>query len=183
MKHTGNIQLAARYVSALFDVALKASAIDAVEADLNGLATSAETNPAFGEFLTNPLLGSAQKSKAVSALMDKFAVNAVTKQFLIILAEQKRLPLLPLIAELFSKKAEEARGEMSVELVSAAPINQDEQAAITQRLEKAYGKKITLQTSVDASLIGGMIIKIGSKQLDASLAGKLSRIEHTLKAA
>lgn len=183
MKNSGETQIAARYVSALFDVAKTASAVANVEKDLRDLAAAAAKDASFADFLTSPLLGAKQQAKVVAALADSFSAHAVTKSFLVALANAKRLPLIAEISRQFSKKAEAARGEMSAELITAQPVSKEELASVADKLGKVYGKKIKLTGSQDTSLLGGAVIKIGSVQLDASLAGKLQRIEQTLKAA
>ncbi len=183
MKNAGETQIAARYVSALFDVAKAASGVASVEKDLNDLAAAANSDAGFADFLSSPLLGANQQAKVVAALADSFSAHAVTKSFLVALSQAKRLALLAEIARQFTKKAEEDRGELAAELVTARPVSKEELALVADHLGKAVGKKIKLTGSQDKSLLGGAIVKIGSLQLDSSLAGKLQRIEQTLKAA
>ena len=183
MKNAGETQIATRYVSALFDVAKAASAVVQVEKDLRDLAAAARSDAGFADFLASPLLGASQQAKVVAALADSFSAHALTKAFLIALAKAKRLTLLIEVSRQFAKKAEEGRGEMVAELITAQLADKEEIAAVAQHLGKVYGKKITLTSSQDKALLGGAVIKIGSLQLDASLAGKLQRLEQTLKAA
>lgn len=183
MKQSGNNQLSARYVSALFDVAQTANVINQVEGDLLKLTQFANQSTDFADFIANPLMNNEQKTAVMMAIADGLALNATTKQFLSVLCARKRLPSLASIAELFSLKAQESRGEMGAMLVSAAKISTDEVQAVAERLSKIYGKKILIDTAENADLIGGLLIKIGSRQLDASLAGKLERLKNALKAA
>lgn len=183
MKNAGETQIATRYVSALFDVAKAASGVASVEKDLNDLAAAAKSDAGFANFLTSPLLGAKQQAKVVAALADSFSAHAVTKSFLIAVSQAKRLPLLAEISRQFTKKAEEDRGELAAEFITALPVGKEELAVVAERLGKALGKKIKLTGLQDKSLLGGAVVKIGSLQLDSSLAGKLQRIEQTLKAA
>jgi len=183
VKNSGEIQIASRYVSALFDVAKAASAVAPVEKDLTDLANAAKSDAGFAEFIASPLLGAKQQAKVVSALADSFKAHAVTKAFLITLASAKRLTLLVEIARQFAQVAENERGELSAELVTATPVGKDEIAAVADRLGKAYGKKVILTSTQDKNLLGGALVKIGSLRLDATLAGKLERMEQKLKAA
>ncbi|MDX2074183.1 MAG: ATP synthase F1 subunit delta [Alphaproteobacteria bacterium] len=183
MKNSGEIQIASRYVSALFDVASAASALVPVEKDMHDLARAAKSDKGFADFLASPLLGAKQQAQVVAALADSFAAHAVTKAFLVTLAQAKRLDLIAEISRQFAKKAEEARGELSAEMVTAKPAGKEEMALVAEHLGKATGKKINLTSAQDPKLLGGVMVKIGSVQLDASLAGKLQRLEHTLKAA
>ena len=160
MKQSGLGPIAARYVSALFEVATKASAVAVVEKDLNDLARATRGNEGFARLLTSPLLTRASQEKLMSALADSFGAHQVTKAFLVTLAHARRLPALIECAVQFARLAE-----------------------AEQRLSKIYGKKVKLRSTQDANLLGGVIVKIGGMQLDASLAGKLARMEQNLKAA
>jgi len=183
VKKSGQTQIASRYVSALFDVAKAASALAPVEKDLTDLAGAIAAEASLTSFIESPLLNGSQQAKIIAALADSFKAHVVTKQFLITLAEAKRLNILQEVATQFAKKAEEDRGELSAELITAAPISTAEADEVAAHLGKAYGKKIKLKSSVDKSLLGGVVVKIGGVQLDSSIAGKLDRMNLALKAA
>lgn len=170
-------------MSALFDVAKAASAVAPVEKDLTDLATAIAETETLAEFIASPLLNRSQQAKIIAALADSFKAHKITKEFLVALAGAKRLSLLPEAARQFAKMAEEARGELTAELVTAAPISDKEAAEVAEHLGKAYGKKVKLITSQDKSLLGGVVVKIGGVQLDSSIAGKLNRMNLALKAA
>ena len=177
------MQVATRYVSALFDVATAASALESVEKDLNDLALAATSQQGFADLISNPLLTRAQQEQIMAAIADSFKAHKITRDFVMTLASAKRLALLPEVARQLTAKAEQARGEVSAQLITATPIGKDEQAMVAERLGKAYGKTVKLTSIHDPKLLGGAVVKIGGMQLDASLAGKLQRLENTLKAA
>jgi len=183
VKISGFKRVAERYVRALFEVAQEAKAVDAVEADLKALALALEESAEFRHFLTNPLLGADVRAKAMLAILDKIKVDQVTRQFIGMLIRQKRLPILPGVAELFMDWAAAARGEMKAELISAAPLKEKEIADVNARLTKVYGRKMHLDVKHNPALLGGAILKIGSLQLDSSLAGKMDRLKIALHAA
>ncbi len=183
MKNTGSQKLASRYVSALFEVADKANALDAVQKDLHVLAEAAETQDAFSSFLNNPLLTRAQSEEAMEAMLSKLGAHEVTRKFIATLARQKRLPALAMIAKLFTKAIADARGELSADLISASTLSPEDLALASQKLEKIYGKKVALNAQVKPEILGGLVVKIGSVQLDGSVAGKLDRLKNTLKVA
>lgn len=183
MKQSGLGPIAERYVSALFDVAKQASAVGDVEKDLNDLARATKENEGFANLLVSPILTREQQAKLMAALADSFNTHKITKAFLGTLATQRRLLALAEIAAQFTKIAEASRGEMSAEIITATPIAKAEADQVAARLGKAYGKTVKLKTTQNTALLGGAIVKIGGMQLDASLAGKLNRLEQTLKAA
>jgi F-type H+-transporting ATPase subunit delta len=181
MKTSGAKQIAQRYVKALFDVAAKSQ--DAVEKDLNALDAALEGSKEFKALLSNPLLSRDKQGKAVSAVLAKIKVHKTTEQFIALLAKQKRLDLLSDIIALYSDAMMQSRGEMKAEVVSATPLKAADLAAISAKLGQTYGKKILIETREDPELLGGVVIKIGSVQLDSSLSGKLQRLTNQLKAA
>lgn len=180
---SSSVEIARRYIDALFPLAQKAGSLDVVEKDLNALSALAGSDAQFKGFLDNPLLNRDQQKTVIEAIAKKTGAHQLTSGLLAAMADQKRLPLLSEVASQFAAKAEAARGEMSAEIVSATKLSAAEEKAIAERLGKAYGKTIKLTTRHDPSLIGGMIVKIGSAQLDGSLAGKLNRLNIALKAA
>lgn len=183
MKTSGSKRIAERYVRALFDVADEASAVAKVEKDLAALGHALEESEDLQRFLTNPLLSRETQSEAMEAILAKMKATPLTKQFILMLANQKRLPLLPQIAALFIEWTASARGEINGELVSAGELSDKEVKLVETRLTKAYGKKVNLATREDAALLGGVVVKIGSQQLDSSLAGKIARLKIALQAA
>lgn len=181
MKSSGSRQIAERYVTALFDVSAKDRA--KVERDLSTLHMILAESEELQNLLSNPLLSREQQAKAMESVLKAIKSHAVTKQFITLLARQKRLALLPEIIVLFARRMSEARGEMKAELVSAAPLKKQDAEAISDRLSQAYGKKVVLELRQDPELLGGIVVKVGSVQLDASLSGKLRRLGHKLRAA
>jgi F-type H+-transporting ATPase subunit delta len=167
----------------LFDVASKANNVAAVEANLSDIATLIAENPDFRGFLTNPLLSRSAQANIVESLLKKMNTHALTIQFIALLARHKRLENLAEIIALFAEMAAAARGELVALVQVAAPISATEAKTIEESLSKAYGRKVTLKIKENPELLGGTIIKIGSQQIDGSLAGKLNRLQQELKAA
>ena len=181
--HFGSKRIAERYVKALFDVAQPAGALDAVAKDLRALTVAIGQSTELQSVLSNPLLARDSQADAFLAIARHMKAHELVHRFVALLAHQKRLPLLPLISELFDARLAHERGELQGELIAATPLSSKEVEQIGERLSKAYGRKITLDVRQDASLLGGMIIKIGSLQLDGSVAGKMHRLKRQLQAA
>jgi len=183
VKTSGSKRIAERYVRALFEVAASASAVDAVETDLTSLGDALEASEDFRHFLTNPLLSHETRAQAMLEILAKMRVQQLTRQFIGMLIRQKRLAILPDIIELYGEWAAHARGELKGELIAAAPLKPQEIKMVSDRLSKAYGKKMKLDVRQQPELLGGVVVKIGSLQLDSSLAGKMRRLKNTLRAA
>lgn len=183
MKKVGTKRIAERYVKALFDVANATASVDAVEADLTHLGAAISASSELASFLDNPLLDNALRAQGMLAVLDRMKASQLTRQFLGMVLQQKRLALLPVMIEEFLRVASAARGELAAEVISAAPLNDKEIATLNTRLSRAYGRTMRLSVRHDASLLGGMVLKIGSQQLDSSMAGKIRRLSQALKAA
>lgn len=183
MKTSGIRQIAERYVRALFEIAREPALRDQVEQDLDALQNAIEKSDDLQRVLHSPLLTRSQQAKAITAVLAAMNANAATQKFVALLAQQKRLDILPQVIALFSEWAAAARGEIKAEIISAAPLKKDDIAALSGSLGKAYGKKVIVDVKQDPQLLGGMIVKVGSQQLDGSLNGKLRRLKIALQAA
>ncbi len=183
MKLSGSKLIASRYVKALFEVAQNASALDAVEKDMQTLAKALKDTPSFQHFLKNPLLTRDNQAQIMTAILNNVGAHKVTQEFLALLAHRRRLPVLPDVMEQFCDLVAQTRGEMKAELVAAAPLTPQEVTLVKDRLAKIYGKKINLDVQQQPDLLGGIVVNIGSLRLDGSLAGKLKRLQIGLKAA
>jgi F-type H+-transporting ATPase subunit delta len=181
MKTAGSKRIAERYVRALFDVA--GEGLNDVEKDLNILGQALAANDEMRHLLNNPLLSREQQAQAMLAVLDKMKAQKVTKQFIVVLAQHKRLAILPDIIALFGQWARQARGEMTAELIAPTPLNVRVVDMVSSRLSKVYGRKVIMEMRQDPALLGGVIVKIGSLQLDSSLAGKMRRLRNMLRAA
>lgn len=181
MKASGSKQVAARYVTALFDVS--EGAHDKIEKDLKALDNVIKNSRELATVLSSPLLSRLQQEKAIAAVLAAMKAEPATRKFMALLARQKRLPLLPEIIALFMDKLSSARGEVKAEAVSAAKLSAGEETALAKALSKALGRGVALQAREDSKLLGGLVVKIGGVRLDASLAGKLRRLGLILRAA
>ena len=183
MKTSGSKRIAERYVKALSEVARENSAVDQVEKDLLSLGVALKESEDFRHFLTNPLLSHVTRAEVMLAILAKMQVQQVTRQFIGMLIHQKRLAILPEVVTMFAQWASTARGELSAELIAASPLKPQEIAMVSDRLGKAYGKKMKLEVRQDPALLGGVVVKIGSVQMDSSLEGKMRRLKLSLQAA
>ena len=183
MKISGSRRIADRYVRALFEVVAAEKVVDSVEKDMLSLAVACKDSEEFRHFLGNPLLSHEVRAQTMLEILAKMQVHQLTRQFIGMLIRQKRLGILPDIITLFAEWASKARGELKGELIAAAPLKAQEVKMISDRLGKAYGRTMILSLKEQPELLGGVMVKIGSLQLDSSLAGKLNRLALKLKAA
>ncbi len=174
---------AGRYATALFDLAKGAGAIEAVESELVGLQSAIDGSDELHAFLKSPVYDSADQMAAVSALAEKAGYGALTANFLKLLAKNRRLFALPDMIRAFRALAASDRGEVSAEAATAAAMSDDQVKALRLEIEALVGKAVNLETRVDPELLGGLVVKIGSQMVDASLKTKLNRLKTVMKEA
>ncbi len=168
--------LAKRYATALHAVAEGKKKQAEVEKNLGDLTQLIAGNAVFASMLKNPTLSVKELISLVRAVADKVGFGDLTTDLLQVLARNKRLMLVNLIAEAYQHLALEAKGEMVAELVSAKKMTKADKDAIAASLSKKTGKKVTLKERVDEKLIAGFTVRVGSKMIDASVADRLERM-------
>ncbi|MFZ5615894.1 MAG: F0F1 ATP synthase subunit delta [Pseudomonadota bacterium] len=174
---------ALRYAEAFFDLALEQNSLDRAEADLKTLGRLAETSADFRAFLTSPVYGADDKARAIAAIAEKAGVSQLTQDFLGVVAKNRRLFALEGILAAFAKRLADHRGEVSAEAIAAAPLSDDQTKRLRGEIERIVGKAVNLSVKVDQDLLGGMIVKVGSKMIDSSLKTKLNRLKSVMKEA
>ena len=174
-------QIARPYASALFDIANSSNSIPQVEAGLNAIASLANDSQDFSRFLRSPVIAADDKAKALDALLAKAKTNVLVANFLKLIARNGRLFALDAIIATFRELAARARGEVTADVTSAAPLNADQVKALAETLKGKLGKTVTLNQFVDPSLIGGLQVKVGSQMIDSSLKTKLAAMKIAMK--
>lgn len=175
--------IAARYVNALFSLAGEQKQHDAVKKDMLALQEAFAGSDALRKFLVNPVMEREQSAQVIAAVLDAMKASDLTKKFFALLAHERRLAIAPAAAQKYLEMLAESRNELSVQLTSAKALDKKQVDAIADSLSKSTGKKVTVNTSENASLIGGLQVRVGSKLLDHSIAGKLARMRLALTKA
>lgn len=180
---TGVSGLAERYAAALFELADERHALDAVAGDLRELRAMLDASPDLSRLLRSPVLSRRQQANAISALADQAGLSALTRDFLAIVARNRRLFAAPAMIEAYLAKLAERRGEITAEVTAAQALSEAQTAALGDQLRRAVGRRVTIDIRVDPSLLGGMTVKVGSRMVDASLSSKLQRMRLALRSA
>lgn len=175
--------VAGRYAAALFDLARDAGAIAPVENELRSLAAMIAGSAELAAFLKSPVYDRASQSAAVAALAERAGFSTLVGNFLKLTAENRRLFALEDMIRAFMALAAAHRGEISAEAVTAAPMTDEQTKALRLEIERMAGKAVNLETRVDPDLLGGLVVKIGSRMVDASLKTKLTRLKSVMKRA
>jgi F-type H+-transporting ATPase subunit delta len=178
---TGVGGLASRYATALYDLADERAALDAVADDLRTLKTLVAESADLRRMILSPVIGRAAQGKAIAALAERAALQALTRNFLGLLARNRRLFALPAVIERYLATLAARRGEVTAEVAAAEDLSPEQRERLGEQLRRAVGQKVAVDLRVDPSLLGGLVVKIGSRMVDASLKGKLRRLEMVMK--
>jgi F-type H+-transporting ATPase subunit delta len=174
-------QIARPYASALFDLAKADSSVAAVEQDLDRLVALANESPDFKRFLNSPVINAEEKAVAIGALLERAKPHTTVGNFVKVVARNGRLFALPAIITAFKQRAAGHRGEVAADVTSAVPLTTDQVSALADTLKAKIGKSVTLNQYVDPSLIGGLVVKVGSQMIDSSLKTKLTAMKIAMK--
>lgn len=175
--------IAGRYAGALFDLALEGDGLDAVSADLQTLRAAINASSDLKSFLSSPVYGAEDQARALAAIAEKAELGALTRNFLGLVARNRRLFALEAMIAAFAAHLAVHRGEVSAEAVSAAPLNDEQTRRLRGEIETIVGKAVNLSLRTDPDLLGGMIVKVGSTMIDSSLRTKLNRLKSVMKEA
>jgi F-type H+-transporting ATPase subunit delta len=183
VENSGGIQasLSGRYATALFDLAREQNALREVEASLAGVSQALRESDDLRALTNSPLIGRADATRAIAAVAQTMGLDAITAKFLGVLAENRRLRDLPAIIRTFRTLAARHRGETTAEVVSAHPLAPDQVDALKQQLRARVGRDVNVEMSVDPSLLGGLVVRIGSQMIDSSIKTRLNSLAHAMK--
>jgi F-type H+-transporting ATPase subunit delta len=173
--------VAERYASALFDLARDESAIDRIEADLTAVQGLLDESADFRRLVGSPVFSAEDQQRAIGAVADKAGIGGLTGNFLRLIAKNRRLFALPGIAKAFHEMAARHRGEVTAEVTSAHPLNDLQVASLKAALKDRLKKDVTLQARVNPALLGGLVVKVGSRMIDTSLRTRLMNVKTQLK--
>jgi F-type H+-transporting ATPase subunit delta len=178
---TGASGLAERYAAALFELADERHALDAVAGDLRELRAMLHESGDLIRLLRSPVLSREEQGKAVGAIVERAGLSALTRDFLAVVARNRRLFAVPAMIDAYLAKLAERRGEVTAEVTVAQPLNDARTAALTEQLRRAMGARVAVDIRVDPALLGGMTVKVGSRMVDASLKSRLQRLQLAMK--
>ncbi len=173
--------LAGRYAAALFDLAEREKALDAVAEDLSVLGHMIDDSEDLQRLVRSPVISREDQQKAVLAVAEKAGMNPLTRNFLGVLADNRRLFALKDMIGAYQAILAARRGEATAEVISAKPLTDAQMSSLTDTLKQAVGTKVAVEAKVDAGLLGGLIVKVGSRMVDSSLNTKLQQLRLVMK--
>lgn len=173
--------VADRYAGSLFELAAGEGSVAKVEADLGRFEELLRGSEDLTRLIKSPVFSADDQVRAVAAIADKAKIGGAAGNFLRVVAKNRRLFVLPAMIEAFRRIAAEARGETTAEVISAHALSDAQQKELKATLKGVAGKDVAINVTVDPSILGGLVVKMGSRQIDTSLKTKLASLKLALK--
>jgi len=180
-EHIGATGVAGRYATALFDLAETGNVLDRVAKDLAHIAAMIEASDDLARLIRSPVISRDDQGRAMAAILEKAKMSALTHNFVGVAAENRRLFALPAMISAFQALLAERRGEATAVVTSAKPLTKKQLDGLGQALKKAIGSKVSVDATVDDGLLGGLVVKVGSRMVDSSLRTKLQHLRLAMK--
>ena len=172
-----------RYAGALFELALSEKKLDAVEKDLSRFDAMLNGSQDLMRMVRSPVFSADEQLKAVDAILSKSRISGLAANFIRVIARNRRLYTMPQMLSAFRKLIARHKGEEAADVTVARPLTAAQKKELAAALKAVAGKSVSINEAVDPSILGGMIVKIGSRQIDTSLKTKLSSLKLSLKEA
>jgi F-type H+-transporting ATPase subunit delta len=173
--------LAQRYATAVFELAAEERAIEAVESDFEQLKAMLHDSPELTRLVRSPLFSREDQARGMEAVLAKAGASDLTRKLVLLLAQKRRLFALAEIIRAFENLLARHRGEVAAEVTSARPLSNEETTELRRMLKDKLGREPRLTTHVDPRLLGGLVLKLGSRMIDSSLRSKLDGLRAAMK--
>ena len=176
-------EIANRYANALFDLADEQGLLDTVAGDLARLLSAVDESTDLQRVLRSPVLDRNAQGNALNALLEAMEVSVLTRNFVGLIAQNRRLFALTAMIDGFLSELARRRGEITAEVTAAKPLTDAQVKALQDTLQNSIGGKVTVAPQVDPGLIGGLIVRVGSQMVDTSLRTQLNKMQLAMKGA
>jgi F-type H+-transporting ATPase subunit delta len=173
--------IAARYATAVFELSKEGGDLDALARDVDALEAAMSESADLRDLIRSPIYSREQQSGAVAALAAKMGLSDTMANTLKLMAGKRRLFILTQLLDVLRAKIAEEKGEVTAEVQAAHALTEEQQSELAKTLKASVGKDVKMKLSVDESLIGGLIVKVGSKMIDTSIRSKLAALQNTMK--
>jgi len=183
MQHADPIEsgMAGRYATALFELALEANALDAVLADLRTFEGLVDESEDLRRLVRSPVFAAEVQGKALAAVLDKAGIGGLAAQFLQVVTANRRLFAVGAIVRAYRALVARHKGEVTAQVTVAEPLSDVHRDEIRNALNAVTGKDVRIDVKIDPSIIGGLVVKLGSRMVDSSLRTKLNALRHVMK--
>src|SRR5258708_1328579 len=178
---TGVSGLADRYATALFDLADERRSLDQVSEDLRRLRAMLNESAELRRLVRSPILSRAAQGRAITAIAERAGLSPLTRSFLGLVAQNRRLFAVPAMIDAFLARLAARRGEITAEVAAAQALTPAQLDAVNEQLRRAMGSKVAVEVRVDPALLRGLVVKVGSRTVDASLRSTTHRLQLSMK--
>lgn len=173
--------LAGRYATALFELARDAGELDMIAGDLATLKSLIDDSQDLRRLVRSPVFSREEQGKAMAAILEKAGAAQLTQRFIGLVAAKRRLFALPGIIDAYISLLAQHRGEVTAQVVSAHTLDEGQMTALADALKNAAGRDVQIETRVDDKILGGLIVRMGSRMIDSSLRTKLTNLQVAMK--
>ena len=173
--------IAERYATAIFEIAKENNNLDGLETGINDLVAALADSADLRDLLSSPVVSRAEQEAAIAVVADKMGLDPVLKNSLGLMAQKRRLFVVPQLLTALREALAEARGEVTADVASAKALTKTQMEKLSKTLSERVGKTVTINATVDESLIGGLVVKVGSKMIDTSIRSKLNSLQNAMK--
>jgi F-type H+-transporting ATPase subunit delta len=173
--------MAGRYAAALFELAKEHKEIERVEKDVAAFRDLLDGSEDLRRLVRSPVISAEQQARALSAILDRAGISGLTANFLKLIARNRRLFAVGDMLKAFQALLARERGEVGADVASAHPLSTEQMQVLSDSLKASIGKNVRIHTRVDPNLLGGLVVKVGSKMIDSSLRTKLDNLKVAMK--
>ena len=173
--------IAARYATALFELAREGKELAALEANVDALDAAIHVSSDFRDLIQSPIYSRSAQGAAIAAIAEKMGLTAVVANTLKLMAAKRRLFVLPHLLVALRGLIADEKGEVTAEVRAATALSAAQEKKLAATLKGSVGKDVKMNITVDESLIGGLIVKVGSKMIDTSIRSKLMSLQNSMK--
>ncbi|TMV09906.1 F0F1 ATP synthase subunit delta [Ruegeria sediminis] len=173
--------IAERYATAIFEIAKDNKDLAGLEAGINDLAAALDESADLRQLIASPLISRSGQEAAITAIADKMGLNALLRNSLGLMAQKRRLFVVPQLIKVLRGMLADERGEVTADVASAKALTKTQMDKLAKTLSERVGKTVTINATVDESLIGGLVVKVGSKMIDSSIRSKLNSLKNAMK--
>jgi F-type H+-transporting ATPase subunit delta len=173
--------IASRYATAIFQLAKESKGLDALGSDIAALKEALGESADFRALISSPIYSRDAQGRAISAVADKMGLSPMLKNTLGLMASKRRLFALPQLLKELARLIAEEKGEVTAEVTAAQALTDEQQAKLAETLKARVGSDVKINMAIDESLIGGLIVKVGSRMIDTSIRSKLAALQNTMK--
>jgi F-type H+-transporting ATPase subunit delta len=173
--------IAERYATAMFELAAEAKTLDALEADVTALEGALSDSADLRDLISSPIYGRDETQAAIGGVAKAMGLSDITGNTLRLMASKRRLFVVPALLRSLRAQIADHKGEVTAEVVSAKPLTKTQMDKLTKAITASVGKNVNLNATVDEKLIGGLVVKVGSKMIDSSIRSKLNSLQNIMK--